>query len=49
MAFDLNAWKAQLKEKLKNWRPRMQAAGVDSAYAFIAASCGEINLKAVRV
>jgi hypothetical protein len=38
MAFDLDTWKEQVGERLQGWRPRMQRAGVNSAYAFLSAA-----------
>ncbi len=38
MAFDLNSWKTKLSENLKDWKPRMQHAGVNSTYAMLAAA-----------
>jgi formylglycine-generating enzyme required for sulfatase activity len=38
MAFDLDTWKSQLAERLKDWKPRMQRAGVSSIYAFLSAA-----------
>ncbi len=37
MAFDLITWKADLKTRFKDWKPRMQAAGVSSVYGFVSA------------
>ena len=38
MAFDIEKWKEQLANNFSGWRARMSAAGVNSAYYFIAAS-----------
>ena len=33
MPFDLTKWKTTVRERLVNWRQRMQGFGVDSVYA----------------
>lgn len=38
MSFDLSQWKTELAENLRDWKPRMTRAGVNSAYAFIGAA-----------
>ncbi len=38
MAFDTSQWKTELAENLREWKPRMTRAGVNSAYAFIGAA-----------
>src|SRR5690242_20976895 len=38
MTFNITSWKEQFSAKLPGWRLRMNAAGVNSAYFFIAAS-----------
>ncbi len=38
MAFDENTWKEKIRERLKGWKGRMEAAGVNSIYAFLSAS-----------
>lgn len=38
MPFDLAQWKTQLAENLREWKLRMTRAGINSAYAFIAAT-----------
>jgi len=38
MAFDLNVWKEKVRERLRDWRPRMEQAGVSSVYAFLSAA-----------
>lgn len=48
MAFDLNFWKQQLREKLKGWKPRMQQAGATSVYAFLSAASLIPVLEAAR-
>ncbi len=35
---DIETWKKNLQPRLKNWRQRMQAAGINSIYAFLGAS-----------
>lgn len=36
MPFNLDQWKASLKEKLQDWKERMERTGVNSAYYFLA-------------
>jgi len=36
MGFTVASWKQQIKERLTGWKARMQSAGVNSVYAFIA-------------
>jgi hypothetical protein len=38
MPFDLNTWKSKTHERLQDWKPRMQRAGVHSVYAFLSAA-----------
>jgi formylglycine-generating enzyme required for sulfatase activity len=38
MAFDLNTWKQKVNERLQDWKPRMEKAGANSVYAFLAAA-----------
>ncbi len=38
MAFDLKTWKAKVAQRMEDWRPRMQRAGVNSVYAFLSAA-----------
>ena len=38
MAFDLTIWKEKAQQRLQDWKPRMQRAGVDSVYAFLSAA-----------
>ncbi|MBI4772176.1 MAG: NACHT domain-containing protein, partial [Chloroflexi bacterium] len=38
MAFDLSHWREQLAATLRDWKPRMQRAGVNSVYAFLSAA-----------
>ena len=38
MAFDLNTWKERVGERLRDWKPRMQRAGINSVYAFLSAA-----------
>jgi formylglycine-generating enzyme required for sulfatase activity len=38
MAFDLKIWKQAVGERLKDWKPRFENAGINSLYGFIAAS-----------
>ena len=38
MAFDEKTWKEKIKERLTDWKGRMERAGVNSAYAFISAA-----------
>ena len=37
MPFDLPTWKSTVRERLTNWRQRMQGFGVDSVYASLCA------------
>src|SRR3990170_2643996 len=38
MAFDLDTWKDKFKERMRDWKPRMQHAGISSVYAFVSAA-----------
>ncbi|MBI5185922.1 MAG: NACHT domain-containing protein [Nitrospinae bacterium] len=38
MAFDEKTWKEKVKERLKGWKGRMDKAGAESVYGFIAGS-----------
>lgn len=38
MAFDLDTWKERTRERLRDWKPRMERAGVNSVYAFLSAA-----------
>ena len=38
MAFDLDRWKGELREGLRDWPARMKLAGVTSVYSFLSAS-----------
>ena len=38
MTFDLQIWQGEIRERLHDWRPRMQQAKIQSAYAFISAA-----------
>ncbi|MGE0680806.1 MAG: hypothetical protein AB7P69_07840 [Candidatus Binatia bacterium] len=37
MPFDLTTWKATVRERLTNWRQRMQGFGVNSVYGSLCA------------
>lgn len=37
MAFDMDAWKAKVQERLQGWKGRMQQVGVPSLYGFLTA------------
>ena len=38
MPFSLDSWKAQMRQRLQGWRPRMQRTGINSVYAAISAA-----------
>lgn len=36
MAFDIESWKFSIKERLHNWKPEVELAGVNTLYGFLA-------------